>query len=104
MATDLKALDISGLPEVARLADEVRATGQSRVLVRGEEEVAVIAPPPKRRRQAPRAKASGATRPNAWLEPLIGQGSSARPESVARNVHQYVARAIYGDAHPARER
>lgn len=53
MATRRQSLDISAIPELSRLADEVRSTGIPRVLRRAGEEIAVLAPltvPPDRRR------------------------------------------------------
>lgn len=59
MAKEQPAIDISHLPEVARLAEEVRATHTPRLLRRGEEVIARIvpavplrAPLPRQRRQA----------------------------------------------------
>ena len=44
MASELSPLDISRIPELARLVDEVAATGKRRRLVRDGREVAVLAP------------------------------------------------------------
>jgi hypothetical protein len=44
MTTELIPFDIRSNPELARLADEVRATGKPRVLRRGDEDVAVLIP------------------------------------------------------------
>ncbi len=51
MAREL-TVDVSGLPELARLAEEVRASGRRRVLRRNGEEIAVLAPLPAGRRRA----------------------------------------------------
>ena len=50
MTREAPSIDISTIPELARLADEVRTTGTPRRLRRGDEDVAILAPaPPKRR-------------------------------------------------------
>ncbi len=52
MASELAPIDISSMPDLARLADEVRSTKKSRVLRRNNEDVALLVPatPAKRRR------------------------------------------------------
>jgi hypothetical protein len=46
------AIDISAMPELARLAEEVARTGTARVLRRDEEDIAVLVPArlPRRRK------------------------------------------------------
>ena len=44
MARELQPIDISGMPEVAQLADEVERTKRPRVLRRGDKDVAVLMP------------------------------------------------------------
>jgi hypothetical protein len=44
-------LDVSAMPELARLAEEVRRSRQARVLRRDGEDIAVLAPPTSSRRQ-----------------------------------------------------
>src|SRR5688500_7436771 len=90
-----KAIDISHLPELVELAAAVRQTHQSRVLTVGDEEVAVLAPVPTRKR------ARRQSNPNAWLEPLIGAGSSEGPNDVSSNKHKYIADAVYQESHEA---
>ena len=46
MVVDDERIDITQLPDVLRIAEEVRSSGRSRVLRRGGEDVAVIAPVP----------------------------------------------------------
>lgn len=46
------SIDVSGVPELARLAEEVRASRRRRVLRRDGEEIAVLAPLPLGRRRA----------------------------------------------------
>jgi hypothetical protein len=44
MAQEQLAIDIDGMPELARLADEVQRTGQPRVLSRNNSAVAILLP------------------------------------------------------------
>jgi len=44
MAARIDALDIDTMPELARIADEVAATGRPRSLRRGGREIAVLQP------------------------------------------------------------
>jgi len=46
MSNDLAAIDISGLPELVRIAEEVAATRTPRVLIRRSEQLAVLVPVP----------------------------------------------------------
>lgn len=57
MTSELKPLDISAIPELARLVEEVRATNTPRVLRRDSEDVAILAPiVPAAKRRARRPK------------------------------------------------
>jgi hypothetical protein len=50
MAREAATIDITGMPDLIRLAEEVARTRTPRVLRRGDEDVAVLSPaPPKRR-------------------------------------------------------
>ena len=49
---DVAPVDISTMPELARLADEVARTGTRLVLRRGTEELAVLVPARSRRRNS----------------------------------------------------
>ena len=46
MAAELTPVDISSIPELAHLADEVQRTRQPRRLRRGDKDVAVLMPAP----------------------------------------------------------
>jgi hypothetical protein len=59
MASELEPIDISDTPELIRLAEEVRATREPRVLRRAGEDLAVLTPVnPASTRRAGRAKGS----------------------------------------------
>lgn len=52
MATELSPIDITEVPELARLVEEVAATGKPRRIRRGTEDVAILRPAAPRRSQA----------------------------------------------------
>ena len=54
MAHEMKPYDISNTPELLRLAEEVRAARQPRVLKRNDEDVAVLMPMPRKPRRGGR--------------------------------------------------
>ena len=59
MAKELKRIDISSIPELLSLAEEVRRTNEPRVLRRDSEDVAILIPlrtTPRRRRMAAKTK------------------------------------------------
>jgi len=52
MQRELKRIDISNVPELLRIAEEVQATRQPRILGRNSEDMAILMPvTPSRRRQ-----------------------------------------------------
>ena len=52
MAKEEKAVDISGMPELLRIAEAVRSTRQAQVLRRDNEDVALVVPLPARRKRS----------------------------------------------------
>lgn len=44
MAQDMRVVDIDDAPDLARLAEEVRASNEPRILRRGNEDIAVLMP------------------------------------------------------------
>ncbi len=65
-AARIETLDIDGMPELSRLADEVAATGRPRSLRRGGREIAVLQPiRSARRRREPSEKDIEAFRASA---------------------------------------
>jgi hypothetical protein len=51
MVQEAERIDISNIPELVRLAEEVARTRKPRLLTRGEEEVALLSPARSRRRR-----------------------------------------------------
>jgi hypothetical protein len=90
MATELEPIDISDLPELLRIAEEVRLTRQPRMLRRDGEDIAVLMPPPRPRRRSSRGKPLTKDDP---LFRLIGIGRSGIPGGVSEQKDQQLLRA-----------
>jgi hypothetical protein len=57
MARESKHIDVTHIPELLRLAEEVHASREPRVLTRDREELAVLRPVKRRRAQAAKTQA-----------------------------------------------
>src|SRR5581483_3643368 len=94
MRQEAEAIDISGFPELLRLAEEVQRTHAPRLLKRGEEEIAFLAPIRPRSKKPKRSK-------SVTLSPaesdsvlnIIGIGESSEPTDIARYEREYLADA-----------
>ena len=84
------------MPEVARLAEEVRTTRTPRVLRQHNEDVAVLSPvtpgAPKRRTRDRRL-----TKDDPLFD-LVGIGHSGGPGDVSANKQRYLAEAYLAEA------
>ena len=90
MAKEPKRIDISRIPELLSIAQEVRRTHESRILKQESEELAMLSPIlPKKRSQT---KAKPVTSDDALFR-LIGIGKSGIPGGVSGKKHEYLARA-----------
>ena len=90
MAKEPKRIDIGSIPELLKLAQEVRRTNESAVLQQESEDLALLSPVlPKKRSQT---KAQPVTSDDALFR-LIGIGKSGIPGGVSGRKHEYVARA-----------
>jgi hypothetical protein len=85
-----KRIDISRMPELLSIAQEVRRTSESAVLQQDSEDLALLSPVlPKKRSQT---KAQPVTSEDALFR-LIGIGKSGIPGGVSGKKHEYLARA-----------
>ena len=85
-----KRIDISNIPELLSIAQEVRSTNESAVLQQESEDLALLSPIlPKKRSQT---KAQPVTSDDALFR-LIGLGKSGIPGGVSGKRHEYLARA-----------
>jgi hypothetical protein len=90
MAKEPKRIDISRMPELLSIAQEVRSTNEPRILQQESEDLALLSPVrPKKRSQN---KAQPVTTDDALFR-LIGIGKSGIPGGVSGKKHEYLARA-----------
>lgn len=93
MTGELKSMEVTGLPDVEHLAEDVARTGVPYVLQRNGEDLAVVSPATAPATPTSRPRSSEATSPNAWLERLIGIGAAAGGNDVSGNIHRHIAEA-----------
>ena len=85
-----KRIDISRIPELLSIAQEVRSTNEPRILQQDSEDLAILSPVlPKTRSKA---KAQPVTSDDVLFR-LIGIGKSGIPGGVSGKKHEYLARA-----------
>jgi hypothetical protein len=89
MAKEPRIIEITDVPELLKLAEELEATQQPIVLRRNNRDVAVLSPAPKR----PRTKRSRAFTKDDALFGLIGIGESPGPTDVSTQKHKYILEA-----------
>jgi hypothetical protein len=90
MAKEPKHIDISRIPELLSIAQEVRRTHEPRILKQESEELAMLSPILPKKRSQPTAKP--VTSDDALFR-LIGIGKSGIPGGVSGKKHEYLARA-----------
>ena len=92
MAKELKPIDVSQLPELLRIAEQVRASVEACVLKRDHEELAVLSP--VNRARTARRRKSGLIAKDDALWDIVGlAGDDKGPTDVSRNKHKYLAEA-----------
>ena len=108
MAREAKRVDISHIPELLRLAEEVQQTKQPRLLQRGDQDVALLLPvesPASLQRSATGRKRAGpGDRSILNLVGIADTASSADDAmDVSSNKHKYLAEAYYSELRPPKE-
>ena len=68
MAKPMKSIDITNRPDLVAVAEEVRATGEPRLLRRNDEAVAIITPITSVRTRPPKAPAGQRLKPRKMTE------------------------------------
>ena len=92
-ARTMEATDISEMPELVRLAEEVRHTNQPKSLRVGNEEVGVLRPPRPRKPSA-RRRRTGCLREDDTFWNIVGMVTAEDgPTDVSSNKHHYLAEA-----------
>jgi hypothetical protein len=84
-----KRIDISSIPELLSMAQEVRSTNESRILKQESEDLAMLTPITPVAKRSVRGKPTSADDP---LWKLIGIGHSGKGD-ISENKHQYLADA-----------
>ena len=90
MAKEPKRIDISQMPELLRIVQEVRSTNEPSILQQEREDLAMLSPVTPKKRSQPKAKP--VTTDDALFR-LIGIGNSGIPGGVSGKKHEYLARA-----------
>ena len=90
MAKEPRHIDISSIPELLKLVQELRQTNAPTILQQEREDVALLSPVPAKKRA--KAKAKPVTSEDALFR-LIGIGKSGIPGGVSGKKHEYLARA-----------
>jgi len=85
-----KRIDISRMPELLSLAQEVRSTHEPRILQQENEDLALLSP--VRPKTRPQSRAKPVTGDDALFR-LIGIGKSGIPGGVSGKKHEHLARA-----------
>lgn len=94
MAKEPKRIDISAIPELLSIAEEVRRTNEPRILKQDSEDLAILSPVTPRKRS--KSKGQPVTRDDALFR-LIGIGKSNITGGVSGKKHEYLARAYRHD-------
>lgn len=89
MSRELKPIDVSEAPELLRIAEEVHATGESRLLTRAREELAILTPV----RPTRRPRKTGIVTKDDPIWGIVGIGESTGPTDVSANKYRYLAEA-----------
>lgn len=94
MARERHPIDISNVPELLRIAEEVRSSGEPRLLKHGEQDLAVLTPvkPESGVGRGRRRRGVAGAGPDSLLN-IIGIGESAEPTDIGQHKDRYLAEA-----------
>lgn len=87
MPKEIQPINVRNVPELLRIAEEVRASGHPRLLRRDDEDLAIVVPARPVRRFPSRAKA--VTEDDALFR-LIGIGETDVPGGISERKHEYL--------------
>ena len=94
MAKELQHFDVTKIPGLLALAEELRVSGEPCLLVRDQEQIAVITPIKPKARRAPRPKKGVLTEDDSFWNIVGIAGDVDDPVTdVSSNKHHYVAEA-----------
>jgi len=89
MTQELTPIDVSTIPELRKLVQDVQRTQRPQRLTVDSEDVAVLMPATKPRRRSP-SRARPVTEDDPLFR-LIGIGASTGPGDISENKHAYLA-------------
>lgn len=95
MGRETRQFDVTKVPELLKIAQQVRDTGEPCILRREGEDLAIVAPigpPLAKRPRVTRGKPISADDP---LWKMVGIGDSGGPGDVSENTHKYLAEAYF---------
>ncbi len=90
MSKGFQTLEISHIPELVKIAEEVQTSGKSKILRRNKAELAVLSPVQPARKTPSRARP--VTREDALFR-LVGIGKSGIPGGISTKKHEYLVKA-----------
>jgi hypothetical protein len=85
-------IDISRMPELLSIAQEVQSTNEPAILQQESEDLAILSPVLPKNKKRSKTTAQPVTRDDALFR-LIGIGKSGIPGGVSGKKHEYLARA-----------
>ncbi|MEA2638813.1 MAG: hypothetical protein QOF51_207 [Chloroflexota bacterium] len=90
MARAHRTIDVSAVPELLRIVNEVSESGESLILTSANQELAVLTP--VKRARPLRQRKTGIIMPDDALWKLVGAATEAPPTDASRK-HEYLAEA-----------
>ena len=98
MAKEVRRVDVGSVPELLRIAQQVKATGEPCLLERENEELAMITPMTRPASPAVRRRKTGIITKDDPIWNIVGMGASEGTGDISENKHKYLAEA-YRDTH-----
>lgn len=98
MAKEVRRVDVGSVPELLRIAQQVKETGEPCLLKQADEELAIITPMTRPSSRTVRRRRSGIITKDDPIWNIVGMGASGGPGDISENKHKYLAEA-YRDTH-----
>lgn len=86
----MRTIEISHIPELVRIVEQVRTSGKSHVLRRNKENLAILRPVRSRRKASPQPRP--VTRDDPLFR-LVGIGQSGIPGGISEKKHEFLLKA-----------
>ena len=104
MVGEARRIDITRIPELLELVEEMQRAGQRGYLCRDDQPVAILTPVGERPAKERPARLRRRRRPVLDDDPLfdiVGMSNEPGPTDVSSNKHKYLAQALYPAATPS---